>query len=478
MGQWDVRQVGTGQDVGQLASRSEVSQDKGLLSRLGAQIVRPFAAIKEWVGKLLGTQTPAAAVPASAQPALSAADIKQMMLQKALPLTLGGIGKASELTTLTGGALAGEHSRLATGDGALRSLVTALSGIKDGSQRADSANQAAALLARPLGGIPLQQWGTTGGSASNWLQMATPEQMDVVAGQLHAIMDEVAQLRTAVEKEVKGEPVVAQSTAQKPATQAAAMPERQLAQTGYKQALDLISYQASYLLRDQSSLDVTLSSQDINTLQQHISDGSISHVHMDKLQTRGDLQTVRTLALSLAGASDAKGASLGNALDSLASARPNQRLVLGGLMQFAGQTDQIWADKTAGKPEDRLDAGARLRFDTAHMQTELTRLSGAEAGAALQQLEGIFGDRAKAICDFAVAQVSMFADSESSPEAVLVSRLTRMGNLVGSLTDELKTRLQEPQSPRTEPTMIDHAAQLTPLELAALAHIGVDERYL
>ena len=64
------------------------------------------------------------------------------------------------------------------------------------------------------------------------------------------------------------------------------------------------------------------------------------------------------------------------------------------------------------------------------------------------------------------------------PEAVLVSRLTRMGNLVGSLTDELKARLQLPESARGEPTMIDSVSQLTPLELAALAHIGVGADYL
>ncbi|MGL4479658.1 MAG: ADP-ribosyltransferase, partial [Aeromonas veronii] len=253
---------------------------------------------------------------------------------------------------------------------------------------------------------------------------------------------------------------------------------RQTPATGYKLALDLISYQASYLLRDQTSTEVTLSSSDLNALHQHIADGSINSSHMAKLQTRGDLQTLRTLALSLASGSDAKGSSLGHALDSLASARPNQRLVLGGLMQFAGQTDQAWVNHTAGKPEDRLDAGARLRFDTGHMQAELGRLGDSEARQVLQQLEGAFGDRARAICDFAVAQVSGFADSESSPEAVLVSRLTRMGNLVGSLTDALKERLQLPGSARGEPTMIDSASQLTPLELAALAHIGVDESYL
>ena len=486
-GQLDARQVATSQDVLQLGSRSEPQKGQGLLSRLGAQLARPFVALKEWIGNLLGART--AAPDRSAPPAdnLSLADQKRLLLQKALPFTLGGLDKASELNKIDAQQLGQEHARLATGNGALRSLATSLNGIKDGSMRQENQTLAAGLLERPIAGIPLQQWGTVGGKVTELLASATPELLQEAISQLHAVMAEVTDLQRAVKAEVAGEPLPATTNAEvvaaphgeaKPAARETVTMARQTQSTGYKQALELISYQASYLLRDQASTEVTLSSDDLNALHQHIADGSINGSHMAKLQTRGDLQILRTLALSLAGGSDANGASLGNALDSLASARPNQRLVLGGLMQFAGQTDQAWADQTAGKPEDRLDAGARLRFDTGHMKAELARLDDSAARQMLQQLEGDFGDRTKAVCDFAVAQVSTFADSESSPEAVLVSRLTRMGNLVGSLTDELKVRLQLPESARGEPTMIDSVSQLTPLELAALAHIGVEAGYL
>lgn len=486
-GQLDARQVATSQDALQLGSRSEPQKGEGLLSRLGAQLARPFVALKEWIGNLLGARP---AVPARSAPPvdnLSLADQKRLLLQKALPFTLGGLDKASELNNIDAQQLGQEHARLATGNGALRSLATSLNGIKDGSMRQENQTLAAGLLERPIAGIPLQQWGTVGGKVTELLASATPELLQEAISQLHAVMAEVADLQRAVKAEVAGELLPATTNAEvvaaphgeaKPAARDTVAMARQTEVTGYKQALELISYQASYLLRDQASTEVTLSSDDLNALHQHIADGSINGSHMAKLQTRGDLQILRTLALSLAGGSDANGASLGNALDSLASARPNQRLVLGGLMQFAGQTDQAWADQTAGKPEDRLDAGARLRFDTGHMKAELARLDDSAARQVLQQLEGDFGDRAKAVCDFAVAQVSTFADSESSPEAVLVSRLTRMGNLVGSLTDELKVRLQLPESARGESTMIDSVSQLTPLELAALAHIGVEAGYL
>ncbi|MGL6428557.1 ADP-ribosyltransferase [Aeromonas hydrophila] len=486
-GQLDARQVATSQDALQLGCRSEPQKGQGLLSRLGAQLARPFVALKEWIGNLLGASPAAPARSAPPADNLSLADQKRLLLQKALPFTLSGLDKASELNKIDAQQLGQEHARLATGNGALRSLATSLNGIKDGSMRHENQTLASGLLERPIAGIPLQQWGTVGGKVTELIANATPEQLQEAMSQLHAVMAEVSDLQRAVKAEVAGEPLPATTNAgvvaaphgeAKPAVRDTVAMARRTEITGYKQALELISYQASYLLRDQASTEVTLSSDDLNALHQHIADGSINGSHMAKLQTRGDLQILRTLALSLAGGSDANGASLGNALDSLASARPNQRLVLGGLMQFAGQTDQAWADQTAGKPEDRLDAGARLRFDTGHMKAELARLDDSAARQVLQQLEGDFGDRAKAVCDFAVAQVSTFADSESSPEAVLVSRLTRMGNLVGSLTDELKVRLQLPESARGELTMIDSVSQLTPLELAALAHIGVEAGYL
>lgn len=486
MGQLEARQIATGQDAILLGSRSEPQKGQGLLSRLGAQLARPFVALKEWIGNLLGTDKRAAAP--KAQTAVSPEDLQRLMKQAAFGSSLGGFAKADVLNNITAEQLGKDHTTLATGNGPLRSLCTALQAVVVGSQQPQLRELAAGLLARPIAGIPLQQWGTVGGKVTELLASATPELLQEAMSQLHTAMGEVTDLQRAVKAEIAGEPAQSATTAadaapvQRGESKGVAREQvamaRQTPATGYKLALDLISYQASYLLRDQTSTTVTLSSSDLNALHQHIADGSINGSHMTKLQTRGDLQTLRTLALSLASGSDAKGSSLGHALDSLASARPNQRLVLGGLMQFAGQTDQAWVNHTAGKPEDRLDAGARLRFDTGHMQAELGRLGDSEARQVLQQLEGAFGDRVRAICDFAVAQVSGFADSESSPEAVLVSRLTRMGNLVGSLTDALKERLQLPGSARGEPTMIDSASQLTPLELAALAHIGVDESYL
>lgn len=115
---------------------------------------------------------------------------------------LEGTRQGERAGDLTPEGLAREHSRLASGDGALRSLSTALAGIRAGSQVEESRIQAGRLLERSIGGIALQQWGTTGGAASQLVLDASPELRREITDQLHQVMSEVALLRQAVESEV------------------------------------------------------------------------------------------------------------------------------------------------------------------------------------------------------------------------------------------------------------------------------------
>ncbi|GAA0433928.1 hypothetical protein GCM10009412_07320 [Aeromonas salmonicida subsp. achromogenes] len=92
MGQMEARQVATGQDAILLGSRSEPQKGQGLLSRLGAQLARPFVAIKEWISNLLGTDKRAAAP--KAQTAVSTEDLQRLMKQAAFGSSLGGFAKA------------------------------------------------------------------------------------------------------------------------------------------------------------------------------------------------------------------------------------------------------------------------------------------------------------------------------------------------------------------------------------------------
>lgn len=147
-------------------------------------------------------------------------------------------------------------------------------------------------------------------------------------------------------------------------------------------------------------------------------------------------------------------------------------------MQFARQTDQAWAEHTAKKQTERFDAGAQQHFATGRMQAEVARLDDAKARQALHQLEGAFGNRTMGMCEFVVQQLSGIVDKPNHPEAGLLSRMTRMGMLMGGLIDQLKSRLNLEVVERHPPTPIDSADELGPIELAALAHIGVEAKHL
>lgn len=157
LGQVEARQVATPREAQQLAQRQEAPKGEGLLSAWG----RPRASLRgdhrvagQTAGEPCPRLHPGAALPsgrAACRQSLGRRD-QADDAAKALPLTLGGLGKASELATLTAERLAKDHTRLASGDGALRSLATALVGIRDGSRIEASRTQAARLLEQSVGG--------------------------------------------------------------------------------------------------------------------------------------------------------------------------------------------------------------------------------------------------------------------------------------------------------------------------------------
>lgn len=212
LGQVEARQVATPREAQQLAQRQEAPKGEGLLSRLGAALARPFVAIIEWLGKLLGSRAHAATqAPLSRQDAppaasLSAAEIKQMMLQRHCP----DLGRTWQ------GERAGDFDSGETGEGShapgQRRRRPALAGHRPGRDSRWQPDRGFPYPGCPPArterwGIALQQWGTAGGAASQHVLSASPEQLREIAVQLHAVMDKVALLRHAVESEVKGEPV-------------------------------------------------------------------------------------------------------------------------------------------------------------------------------------------------------------------------------------------------------------------------------
>ncbi|WP_347902797.1 ADP-ribosyltransferase [Pseudomonas purpurea] len=209
LGNLSARPVDTDAAAKLLAGRNESPQGGGLLSRILAQISRPFAAVREWIGNLLGHSAPRApqAAPQAQTPPVSAAELKLMMQHFALKEAPNGLAKAGQLADVTAANLLEKHSALATGNGALRSVATALKAVKDHSQNADNRSVATTLLDQKVAGISLQQWATVGGQASAWLQEAAAPQLAEAAQQLNQLASDVSQLEQAVGRELRGEPV-------------------------------------------------------------------------------------------------------------------------------------------------------------------------------------------------------------------------------------------------------------------------------
>ncbi|EBI9247910.1 TPA: hypothetical protein G8431_004410 [Salmonella enterica] len=85
---------------------------------------------------------------------------------------------------------------LATGNGCLRSLMTAAQGVAQFSGNADIAKAVRTLLDRQIGGIPFSQFGTcsTTGGAVQWIKNASQDDLEGAAGVIRQIAGDFEQL--------------------------------------------------------------------------------------------------------------------------------------------------------------------------------------------------------------------------------------------------------------------------------------------
>lgn len=274
------------------------------------------------------------------------------------------------------------------------------------------------------------------------------------------------------------------SQAQKPAVNelrqaatAAPTQKKRLSQAqsaGFKTTLDAVSYLSTSPLVQQHSWEITLRTKQINELREAILDHSVSFIQIKQaVQTRGDLQLVHKLALP---------PTINKALNSLGTDRPNMSAVLGGLMQFARDSEAGWANSCENgaalgveilKPEDRLDAVKQQQFLIKHLQAHMEDLGQRSEQKILRQLESEFGIRMRGIIDAAAANLSCRVDNTHSEEAQLLSRLNRISTLVVGLIDWLHTQLNVPLSEAVPDAPMIDLDLLNPQERAALMGIGL-----
>lgn len=238
---------------------------------------------------------------------------------------------------------------------------------------------------------------------------------------------------------------------------------------GFTTALDAVSLLATASKVDHKRFDVTLKAEQINSLQGAIVEGRANFKEIEMMvKTRGDLQCVRTLALSLTHDADSHQPSIKAALANLATDRPNPSVFLNGLMTFLQGQETRWFEKTMNNPKMRLDAQAQNDFISEQLQAHIDKLGAHEANKILEQLEGSFGQRAYGVMGTAIELLGWADDDDQ-----LLSRMTRAEGLSDSLISLLRAKLDMPESGMKSSPTIDSLNQLNPLELAALVSLGI-----
>ncbi|MBI6951370.1 MULTISPECIES: hypothetical protein [unclassified Pseudomonas] len=255
-----------------------------------------------------------------------------------------------------------------------------------------------------------------------------------------------------------------------------AAPFRRSFGNGFKAALDAVSLLATASKVDHKRFDVTLKAEQINSLQGAIVEGRANFKEIEMMvETRGDLQCVRTLALSLTHVADSHQPSVKAALANLASQRPNTSIFLGGLLAFIHEQESRWFEK-ASNSKVVMDAEAQSCFIIEGFQEHINKLGADEAHKILEQLEGHFGQRAHEVVGAAIMLVG-----EADDDNELLCRLVRAEVVADKLISLLRAKLDMPDinmqfKVTGDLSITDRSTnlnQFNPLELAALVSLGI-----
>ncbi|EBX0575663.1 type III secretion system effector BopA family protein [Salmonella enterica] len=127
--------------------------------------------------------------PSSSDKAGGAAEI-------AYDLSLKELGLFARKAKMITGSELKNMETLATGNGCLRSLMTAAQGVAQFSGNADIAEAVRTLLDRQIGGIPFSQFGTcsTTAGAVQWIKNASQDDLEGAAGVIRQIAGDFEQL--------------------------------------------------------------------------------------------------------------------------------------------------------------------------------------------------------------------------------------------------------------------------------------------
>ncbi|AQS40643.1 hypothetical protein Sps_05580 [Shewanella psychrophila] len=497
-------------DAVRLATRSEEQQTGSLKNKLLSSLSHLGEKIENFFKNLLPSKSTSEKTQSTAAPQapLSQEQIAKKMAEIGLKLGVDALGtaKLDILAQISGSGLKEQHSELATGNGALRSVATGLKSIeKLGS--AEHQVKASQIFSQDVAGIPFQQWATTGSTASDFVQQASAENLQLAAQSLNEIAKSIADLAEDVRNFLNPNVDSAAISPQTEITTEYSNSSNSVANRyeadndlgigggrsakdlGRKTALDAISFLSKSVA---PSKQVHISSDTINNLQDAIASNDVNFYQLkNSAVSFGDLQTLRELALSTNPQSSELNAAgnLGASINELSSTRPNLGNILTSVQTFIEESNQAWSEHnedrhkqfmaTNTNPENKykdnsFDAGLRSKFNEQLMTKQLSQMPSSNIQQAYEQLDGQFGDRMRGIMEFSADQVGKADISD-----VMTSEALKYSTVIDGLMDSLNLKLNpDSDKPLGKPTNVSNIAQLSPLEQAALSRIGITKQIL
>ncbi|EAC0469899.1 hypothetical protein DRT92_23105 [Salmonella enterica subsp. enterica serovar Newport] len=129
-------------------------------------------------------------------PVLASSDKAGGFAEVAYDISLKELGRFAQKAKMITGSELKNIETLATGNGCLRSLMTAAQGVAQFSGNADIAETVRTLLDVQIGGIPFSQFGTcsTTGGAVQWIKNASQDDLEGAAGVIRQIAGDFEQL--------------------------------------------------------------------------------------------------------------------------------------------------------------------------------------------------------------------------------------------------------------------------------------------
>lgn len=481
---------------------AELEQAGNVLKDLACRLVQPLNDLSKWLDSVLGKgasapgkESPTPFAP-HANAAMSADQFKIILDKAILESARDGLSEANVevLLSISRNTLESKHAELATGNGALRRVITALSGLATKYSGTDINARAKKILDHivgatkdkeglPKGGLAFSQWGTTGMLATALVRR--PDQLrgkvgaeqelaeanaclEQAAVDIRQLAPDISQLARDVLKLLSDPESTNKTVGASPADKTAETQSAPLGDiTGEESEYEALfeSLKKSFSVEQDSSA-ITITHLDLALMLRAMREGSISSNELGKrVNTGADLKLLK----SLYQARDIEAPSLEMSLRELATGTQGSDTALGNisvaLMRLFREAETRW--KLASKAMPAVNV-LRARFST-NLELQLRKqLQGLDSTITEQVLKQLQNE------SLGKCLSSVFGEVDKLRRAPLLGERTMpmVSLMIATLREQLKlsTRVQgETQS--------QSWSLLAPAELVALARVmQEDER--